>query len=89
MFNPMQQMALHRGMASDVMSAMGDELDSRVAQAREQRRLQHEKDMEAMRQEGVLKRLQMERETAERQMRMAQELQDRANGVFFSSRWGR
>jgi hypothetical protein len=89
MFNPMQQMAMHRGMASDVMSEMGDELDSRVAQAREHRRLQHEKDMEAMRQEGVLKRLQMERETAERQMRMARELQDRQNGVLFSTDWGR
>lgn len=91
MFNPMQQMSLHRGMASDVMGAIGDEMSSRVAQGREARRLGHEKEMMAARSDAELKllieRLKHERYMAERQMQMAREMDDRKRGVLFSSKW--
>ena len=89
MFGPYEQMAMHRGMAQQAMGAIGDEMDSRVAQVREQRRLQHEKDMEQLRQDGILRRLQMESQATERQARLMQEMQDRAGGMIFSSRWKR
>lgn len=45
-------------MGDNVEGAIRDENDSRVSQARENRRMQHAKELEAMRQEGLLKRLQ-------------------------------
>jgi len=91
MFNPYQQMSLQRGMASDVMGAIGDELDSRVAQEREARRLEHEKAMMSARSDAELKllieRLKHERYMAERQMQMSREMSDRQKGVLFSTKW--
>lgn len=93
MFNPYQQMSLHRGMASDVMGAIGDEMSSRVAQGREARRLGHEKEMMAARSDAELKllieRLKHERYMAERQMQMMREMDDRKRGVMFSSEWSK
>lgn len=54
---PHAQARALQGMAGQAMAAIQDENDSRVAQAREARRMQHEKDIEAMRQEGLLRRL--------------------------------
>jgi hypothetical protein len=45
-------------MGDNVEEAMRDENDSRVSQMREAKRMQHAKELEAMRQEGLLKRLQ-------------------------------
>jgi hypothetical protein len=45
-------------MGDNVEDAIRDENDSRVAQARENKRMGFARDMEAMRQEGLLKRLQ-------------------------------
>ena len=48
-----------RGMIRDVTGAIQDENDSRVSQARELRRMDHEARMESMRQEALLQRLAM------------------------------
>lgn len=53
-----------QGMANQAMGAWENELDSRVAQSREMRRMQHEQQIERMRQEGLLRRLQAEQQTA-------------------------
>lgn len=45
------QNAALNGMTNDVMGAINQENQSRVAQAREDARMQHEKDLEAMRQQ--------------------------------------
>lgn len=45
-------------MGDNVEEAMRDENDSRVSQMREAKRMQHAKELEAMRQEGLLQRLQ-------------------------------
>jgi hypothetical protein len=49
MFSPADQFGHLQGMANNVMSAIQNENDSRVAQAREMRRMQHEKEMAQMR----------------------------------------
>lgn len=91
MFNPAQQFAIGRGMAGDVMGAIGNELDSRVAQGREARRMQHESDLSMqqmqMQYQMLLARLQHEREMAERDMMMKREAADRQRGVLYSSDW--
>lgn len=73
MFNPMA-VAQHAGMMgmqqgnalqnmiSQTTDAWRDEHDSRVSQNREMRRMEHEKDIERMRIEAMLKRLDMERQ---------------------------
>ena len=75
------------GMANQVQGALSDENDSRVAQMREMRRMEHEKELERIRQDALLKRLQMQQEIEERRQRASRESEDRANGVFYSSRW--
>jgi|GEM_PF-2253498 len=55
--SPEEQGLVLRGIVDDVSKAWSDENDSRVAQAREMRRMQHETNIESMRQEGLLKRL--------------------------------
>lgn len=59
-FGPAAQARHLGGMIRDVTSAYQDENDSRVAQMREQRRMEHEAQMESMRQEALLQRLAME-----------------------------
>ena len=51
-----------QNMISQTTDAWRDEHDSRVSQNREARRMQHEKDVEQMRIEAMLKRLEMERQ---------------------------
>jgi len=52
MLNPYQQAAHLQGMANQAMGAIGDENDSRVAQARELRRQEHEKELMRMQMEA-------------------------------------
>lgn len=58
-----------QGMIDATTSAWQDENDSRVAQAREQARMDHETQLEAMRNEAMLQRLQKELEDRERERR--------------------
>jgi hypothetical protein len=51
-------------MGDNVEEAIRDENDSRIAQARENKRMGFARDMEAMRQEGLLKRLQTMNDSA-------------------------
>ncbi len=51
-----------QNMITQTTNAWQDEHDSRVSQNREMRRMQHEKDVEQMRIEAMLKRLEMERQ---------------------------
>jgi hypothetical protein len=51
-------------MGDNLEEAFRDENDSRVAQARENKRMGFARDMEAMRQEGLLKRLQTMNDSA-------------------------
>lgn len=55
-----------QGMINQTQDAIQDENDSRVAQLREQGRMAHEMNMEAMRQEALLQRLAMEERERER-----------------------
>lgn len=87
MFNPAQQFAIHRGMTGDVMGAISNELDSRVAQQREARRMQHQSGMAGMEYQMLLARLRHERELAEKEMRFKREMADRQRGVISSSEW--
>jgi hypothetical protein len=71
-----------QGMIGDVTGAIRDENDSRVAQAREQRRMEHQAQMEAMRQEALLRRLAVEQRERDRMLQMqlqAQQLRSRNN----------
>ena len=54
------------GMIDDVTNAYQDENDSRVAQLREQRRMEHETEMESMQQDALLQRLAMEQREREK-----------------------
>jgi hypothetical protein len=54
---------------------------------REMRRMEHEKELERIRQDALLKRLQMQQEIESRRQRASRESEDRANGVFYSTRW--
>jgi hypothetical protein len=51
-----------QNMITQTTNAWQDEHDSRVSQNREARRMQHEKDVEQMRIEAMLKRLDAERQ---------------------------
>ena len=94
MFNPMA-VAQHAGMMgvqqgnslqnaiNQTTGAWRDEHDSRVSQNREARRMQHEKDIERMRIEALLKRLEMEKD----QMRGQRIAADRKAGVIHSTKW--
>jgi hypothetical protein len=59
-FGPAAQARHLGGMIRNVQATIQDENDSRVAQARELRRMDHEARMESMRQEALLQRLAME-----------------------------
>jgi hypothetical protein len=74
---PFQQGQHLAGMISQATNAWGSELDSRVAQMREIRRMEHEKEMEIlrqqedrMRQETALKKIAAEQGMAIMQMKM-------------------
>ena len=55
-----------QNMINQTTGAWRDEHDSRVSQNREARRMQHEKDIERMRIEALLKRLEMEKDQGPR-----------------------
>jgi hypothetical protein len=76
------------GMIDDVQDAYQDENDSRVAQMREQRRMAHERDMEAMRQEALLERLAMEQREREKDRILQKQLTSGVtNRQFVNGRW--
>jgi hypothetical protein len=65
-YGPAAQARHLGGMIDDVQRTIQDENDSRVAQSREQMRMAHEQEMEAMRQEALLQRLAMEQQEREK-----------------------
>ena len=77
-FGPAAQARSLGGMVEDVQDAYQDENDSRVAQLREQRRMEHEAEMESMRQEALLQRLAMEQREREKDRILQKQL---ATGV--------
>jgi hypothetical protein len=74
-FGPAAQARSLGGMIDDVQDAYQDENDSRVAQLREQRRMAHEREMEAMRQEALLERLAIEQREREKDRILQRQLQ--------------
>lgn len=86
MLNPYQQAAHLQGMANQAMNAIGDENDSRVAQAREARRQEHAYRMQM---DALLVRLQHERFLAARNRQAQQEAADKARGMTYNSEWGK
>lgn len=56
-FTPAHQSAILLDAAKRTEDAIGEEMKSRVTQAREVRRMQHEKDIERMRLDAILARL--------------------------------
>ena len=75
-------------MGDNVEEAIRDENDSRVAQAREDKRMGFARDMESMRQEGLLKRLQAMNDSSYEQPARRQEgpirVFDPVSGRFLS-----
>lgn len=65
---PADQAAAAQGMVKQVNNAIADEMDSRRAIYREQARLQHEKELEIIRQNALLAKLQAEQQVANRQI---------------------
>ncbi len=59
-FGPSSQANAMQGMIDNVMAAHSQESQSRVLQANAERQRQHEKEMEAMRLEALIGRLQSE-----------------------------
>ena len=57
MLNPYEQGQHLQGMANQAMGAWSDELDSRVAQSREMRRMEHEQEIEQIRAQAALERV--------------------------------
>ena len=76
-----------QNMISQTTDAWRDEHDSRVSQNREMRRMQHEKDIERMRIDAMLKRLEMEKDQMRDQMRGQRIAADRKSGVLHSTNW--
>lgn len=70
MFSPDQQYGQLQGMANQATKAWENELDSRVAQNREGRRMEHEQRMERIRQDAALKKIAAEQQMAMMQMKM-------------------
>jgi len=74
-FGPYAQAQHLGGMINDVTNAYQDENDSRVAQMREQRRMNQEMAIESMRQEALLQRLAMEQKEREKDRILQRQLQ--------------
>lgn len=64
--DPTEQAAALRDMVDDVNGAIDDEMDARRAQAREQARLEHERQMELIRANALMERLKSEERMAAR-----------------------
>lgn len=86
MFSPGQQAGHLQGMINQATSAIQDENDSRVAQAREARRQEQEYRMQM---DSLLVRLQHERFMAARALQAQKEAADRARGMTYNSEWGK
>jgi len=87
-FGPAAQAQHLGGMVDDVQNAYQDENDSRVAQLREQRRMEHETEMEAMRQEALLQRLAAEQQEREKDRMLQKQLTSGVtNRQFVDGRW--
>jgi hypothetical protein len=88
LMSPAEQGQHLAGMVAQVNNAYHDENDSRVAQAREERRMQQERDMESMRQESLLRRLEVEQEERNKDRILQKQLQ---SGVttrqFINGQW--
>lgn len=63
---PAQQAAILKEAAEDVTDAIEKENDSRVSQLREMRRMEHEKELEAMRTSALIERVRIAKEADER-----------------------
>lgn len=63
-----------KGMIADVQNAWQDENDSRVAQNREQRRMEHETQLAAMDNDTLLRRLEMEQQEREKDRLLQKQL---------------
>jgi hypothetical protein len=74
-FGPAAQARSLGGMISNVQNTIQDENDSRVAQMREQRRMNQEMAIESMRQEALLQRLAMEQKEREKDRILQRQLQ--------------
>lgn len=74
-FGPAAQGRHLKSMVNDVQNAYQDENDSRVAQMREQRRMDQEMAIESMRQEALLQRLAMEQREREKDRILQRQLQ--------------
>lgn len=85
-FSPGQQAGHLQGMINQATSAIQDENDSRVAQAREARRQEQEYRMQM---DSLLVRLQHERFMAARALQAQKEAADRARGMTYNSEWGK
>jgi len=87
-FGPVAQGKHLSSMVDDVTNAYQDENDSRVAQLREQRRMEQEMAIESMRQEALLQRLAMEQQEREKDRILQKQL---TSGVttrqFINGRW--
>lgn len=74
-FGPAAQGRHLKSMVNDIQEAYQDENDSRVAQMREQRRMDQEMQIESMRQEALLQRLAMEQREREKDRILQKQLQ--------------
>jgi hypothetical protein len=74
-FGPAAQGRHLKSMVNDIQEAYQDENDSRVAQMREQRRMEQEMAIESMRQEALLQRLAMEQREREKDRILQRQLQ--------------
>ena len=87
-FGPAAQARSLGGMIGNVQEAIQDENDSRVAQMREQRRMDQEMEVESMRQEALLQRLAMEQREREKDRILQKQL---ATGItkrkLINGRW--
>lgn len=87
-FGPAAQAQHLGGMIAQVQNAWQDENDSRVAQAREQARMEHETQLAAMDHDTLIQRLQMEAEERRKDRLLQQQL---ASGVttrkLVNGRW--
>ena len=63
---PAQQAQILQGAIEDVTDAIGKENDSRVSQLREMRRMEHEKELEAMRTSALIERVRIAKEADDR-----------------------
>ena len=91
--SPQWQFDHLQDMAGDVNEAWENEMDSRVAQSREDRRMEHERWIEMLRQDTALRKIAAEQQMAAWEMRLRERnrriSEDRKAGITFSTEWGK